>query len=120
VATVIVFVLAMVLHPEVQAKAQAEIDSVLGGCRLPEMSDRESLPYVCCIVKEVLRWWPAFPLGEYHKYYTKFSALNMMLVRRTSCIYPRRRVPRILYTQGLNHVGTARGSFDNKLTKHLL
>ncbi|ELU38086.1 cytochrome P450 [Rhizoctonia solani AG-1 IA] len=64
VATVIVFVLAMVLHPEVQAKAQAEIDSVLGGTRLPEMTDRESLPYVCCIVKEVLRWWPAFPLGE--------------------------------------------------------
>ncbi|KAF8748995.1 cytochrome p450 [Rhizoctonia solani] len=66
VATVIVFVLAMVLHPEVQAKAQAEIDSVLGGSRLPEMTDRESLPYVCCIVKEVLRWWPAFPLGVPH------------------------------------------------------
>ncbi|KDN34232.1 hypothetical protein RSAG8_12675, partial [Rhizoctonia solani AG-8 WAC10335] len=66
VATVIVFVLAMVLHPEVQAKAQAEIDSILGGTRLPEMTDRESLPYVCCIVKEVLRWWPAFPLGVPH------------------------------------------------------
>ncbi|CAE6458090.1 hypothetical protein ACGC1H_006834 [Rhizoctonia solani] len=66
VATVIVFVLAMVLHPEVQAKAQAEIDSVLGGARLPEMTDRESMPYVCCIVKEVLRWWPAFPLGVPH------------------------------------------------------
>lgn len=60
----IVFVLAMVLHPEVQAKAQAEIDALLGDSRLPEMSDRESLPYVCCIVKEVLRWWPAFPIGE--------------------------------------------------------
>lgn len=66
VATVIVFVLAMVLHPEVQAKAQAEIDALLGDGRLPEMSDRESLPYVCCIVKEVLRWWPAFPLGVPH------------------------------------------------------
>ncbi|CCO36214.1 O-methylsterigmatocystin oxidoreductase Short=OMST oxidoreductase [Rhizoctonia solani AG-1 IB] len=44
VATVIVFVLAMVLHPEVQTKAQAEIDSVLGGTRLPEMADRDSLP----------------------------------------------------------------------------
>lgn len=53
----------MVLHPDVQAKAQAEIDALLGGSRLPEMSDRESMPYVCCIVKEVLRWWPVFPLG---------------------------------------------------------
>lgn len=66
VATVIVFVLAMVLHPDVQAKAQAEIDALLGGSRLPEMSDRESMPYVCCIVKEVLRWWPVFPLGVPH------------------------------------------------------
>ncbi|EUC55382.1 cytochrome P450 family protein [Rhizoctonia solani AG-3 Rhs1AP] len=66
VATVIVFVLAMVLHPEVQTKAQTEIDSVLGGTRLPEMTDRDSMPYVCCIVKEVLRWWPAFPLGVPH------------------------------------------------------
>jgi hypothetical protein len=55
----------MVLHPDVQAKAQAEIDSLLGHTRLPEMSDRESLPYVCCIVKEVLRWWPVFPLGMF-------------------------------------------------------
>lgn len=53
----------MVLHPEIQEKAQAEIDAILGDSRLPEMSDRESMPYVCCIVKEVLRWWPVFPLG---------------------------------------------------------
>ncbi|KAG8738891.1 hypothetical protein FRC10_006408 [Ceratobasidium sp. 414] len=43
---VIVFVLAMVLHPDVQKRAQAEIDALLGDGRLPEMSDRESLPYV--------------------------------------------------------------------------
>ncbi|KAG9126871.1 hypothetical protein FRC07_001619 [Ceratobasidium sp. 392] len=47
---------AMVLHPDIQARAQAEIDALLGVERLPEMTDRESLPYVCCIVKEVLRW----------------------------------------------------------------
>ncbi|KAG8716279.1 hypothetical protein FRC09_015922, partial [Ceratobasidium sp. 395] len=57
---------AMVLHPEVQTRAQAEIDALLGDGRLPEMSDRESLPYVCCIIKEVLRWWPVFPLGVPH------------------------------------------------------
>ncbi|QRW11771.1 cytochrome P450 family protein [Ceratobasidium sp. AG-Ba] len=66
VATVMVFVLAMVLHPDVQVRAQEEIDALLGHARLPEMTDRGSLPYVCCIVKEVLRWWPVFPLGVPH------------------------------------------------------
>jgi hypothetical protein len=39
------FLLAMVLHPEVFAKAQKEIDSVVGTDRLPSFSDRASLPY---------------------------------------------------------------------------
>ena len=62
----------MVLHPEVQAKAQAELDSVLGSApgaaaptRMPGFSDRERLPYVNAVVKEVLRWNPAVPLGEF-------------------------------------------------------
>jgi cytochrome P450 len=50
------FVLAMTLHPEIQRKAQEEIDAVIGRDRLPEMRDRKDLPYVDCIVKEVLRY----------------------------------------------------------------
>lgn len=48
-----VFVLAMVLYPNVMRKAQAEIDAVVGRSRLPNFSDRASLPYVGAIVKEV-------------------------------------------------------------------
>ncbi len=55
----------MVLNPDVQARGQAEIDSVLGTERLPTAADRESLPYVNAIVKEVLRWNPAVPLGNH-------------------------------------------------------
>lgn len=44
----------MTLFPEVQRKAQEEIDQVLGG-RLPAVADRGKLPYVDAIVKEVLR-----------------------------------------------------------------
>lgn len=45
----------MLLYPEVQRKAQAEVDRVVGRDRLPDFSDEGSLPYVSAIVKEVLR-----------------------------------------------------------------
>jgi cytochrome P450 len=54
----------MVLFPEVQRKAQQEIDSVIGGDRLPTAEDRPRLPYVEALVAEVLRWQPVLPLGE--------------------------------------------------------
>ncbi|KAJ3574049.1 hypothetical protein NP233_g2020 [Leucocoprinus birnbaumii] len=59
-----IFMLAMTLHPECQIRAQAEIDALLDGSRLPEVSDRESLPYIDCIVKETHRWLNAVPGGE--------------------------------------------------------
>ncbi|QRW00927.1 cytochrome P450 family protein [Ceratobasidium sp. AG-Ba] len=65
-ATAVVFILAMTLYPEIQAKAQAEIDQVVGGNRLPEMEDRASLPYLECVLKEVLRWQTVVPLGVPH------------------------------------------------------
>jgi hypothetical protein len=37
--TILNFVLAMVLHPEVQKKAQDEIDSVVGTDRLPNINE---------------------------------------------------------------------------------
>ena len=45
----------MVLHPEVQRKAQEEIDRVVGTDRLPQFTDRENLPYLECVVQETLR-----------------------------------------------------------------
>jgi cytochrome P450 len=53
----------MAMHPELQAKAQTEVDSVLHDKRLPDMDDRPSMPYVHAIVKEVLRWRSVAPLG---------------------------------------------------------
>ncbi|KAG9098356.1 hypothetical protein FRC07_010657, partial [Ceratobasidium sp. 392] len=60
------FFLAMQLYPDVQRKAQAELDAVVGSNRLPNMQDMNHLPYIRCIVKEVLRWIPAVPLGIPH------------------------------------------------------
>jgi cytochrome P450 len=57
------FFLFMTQNPEVQARAQAEIDQVTGGERLPTYDDRERLPYVAALVKEVLRCAAIVPQG---------------------------------------------------------
>ena len=64
-SSVITFTLAMTLYPDVQRKAQAEIDQIVGNSRLPNFSDEATLPYVQAIVKEVLRWHPVAPLGGF-------------------------------------------------------
>ncbi|KAG1765989.1 cytochrome P450 [Suillus placidus] len=46
VATINSFFLAMTLFPDVQKKAQAEIDAVVGPDRLPSFADQGSLPYL--------------------------------------------------------------------------
>ncbi|KAJ3491621.1 hypothetical protein NLI96_g551 [Meripilus lineatus] len=61
------FMLIMLLHPDVQKKAQQEIDRVLGEGKLPDFGDRESLPYVECVLQESMRWHPALPLGVPHR-----------------------------------------------------
>ena len=55
----------MALYPEVQKKAQAEIDSVVGPNRLPNFEDRPSLPYINAVVKESMRWHTPAPLGAF-------------------------------------------------------
>lgn len=61
-ATLYAFVQAMILFPEVQKTAQAQIEAVCGD-RLPEMEDYEKLPYIRCVMKETFRWLPAAVLG---------------------------------------------------------
>lgn len=54
----------MALYPEVQKKAQAELDAVVGSTRLPTMADRARLPYIEGVIREVYRWNPVAPLGK--------------------------------------------------------
>lgn len=55
----------MLLHPEVQKKAQEELDRVCSD-RLPTMEDEFNLPYIRCCVKESCRWMPTGILGVPH------------------------------------------------------
>jgi hypothetical protein len=54
----------MTLHPEVQARARAELDAVVGQDRLPNCNDREHLPYIGALIKESVRWHCVAPSGR--------------------------------------------------------
>lgn len=80
------FFLAMTLYPEVQRKAQSELDRVLGG-RLPRVADRRLLPYVDAVVKEVYRWHPVAPMGIPHMS-TEDDEFNGLFIPKGSLILP--------------------------------
>ncbi|KAF8895094.1 cytochrome P450 [Infundibulicybe gibba] len=65
-------------QPRRTAKAQNEIDAVVGNDRLPGSEDRPSLPYVEAIYREVMRWRPVLPLGVPH------TSLRTMFTRAIS------------------------------------
>ncbi|KAF4610220.1 hypothetical protein D9613_010340 [Agrocybe pediades] len=65
-AAVKLFFAAMLCYPEVQKKAQAEVDRVLQGRLLPEFTDEGDMPYVGAVIKELLRWKPIAPLAVPH------------------------------------------------------
>ncbi|KAM5349584.1 hypothetical protein ACJ41O_006089 [Fusarium nematophilum] len=57
-STMLSCILAMAYFPEVQQKAHAEMDRVVGDERSPDWADIDEgrLPYLAAIVKETLRW----------------------------------------------------------------
>jgi cytochrome P450 len=59
------FLVAMLLFPDIQRKAQDELDSVVGRDRLPTFEERPKLPFVDAVSREVLRWRPVTPLGSF-------------------------------------------------------
>lgn len=60
----------MAMYPDVQKKAQAELDLHIGSNRLPEFSDIDSLVYVQAVALEVARWLPVVPGGIAHRLMT--------------------------------------------------
>ncbi|KAK7051589.1 hypothetical protein VNI00_004568 [Paramarasmius palmivorus] len=58
--------LFLTAHPEVQRKAQAELDRVVGNQRLPVLEDFDNLPYLQAIIKETHRIRPIAPIAIPH------------------------------------------------------
>ncbi|KAF5365530.1 hypothetical protein D9757_013937 [Collybiopsis confluens] len=75
-----------VAHPNVQRKAQEELDRVVGRDRLPNLEDRPSLPYIEAIIKEVLRWHPVTPCGVPHTSTEDDEYEGMFIPKGTSII----------------------------------
>ncbi|KAF9446841.1 cytochrome P450, partial [Macrolepiota fuliginosa MF-IS2] len=65
VSMVETFFLAMGMYPDIQRRAQCELDAALGG-RLPDFNDRASLPYINALMKEIMRWHVVTPLAVPH------------------------------------------------------
>ncbi|KIJ46878.1 hypothetical protein M422DRAFT_164665 [Sphaerobolus stellatus SS14] len=64
-------VLALILNPHAQQRAQEELDTVIGSpdsnlFRLPIHEDRDRLPYIDAILKEAIRWWQPVPTALPH------------------------------------------------------
>ncbi|KAH9926307.1 cytochrome P450 98A3 [Epithele typhae] len=60
------FFLAMAMFPDVQRKAQAELDRVVGRDRLPDFSDADDLPYLRALLTELARWHIVTPISSPH------------------------------------------------------
>ncbi|KAF7366405.1 O-methylsterigmatocystin oxidoreductase [Mycena sanguinolenta] len=81
------FFLIMLLFPDARDKAQAELDSVVGTHRLPTFADRENLPYIEALMKELIRWHPVCRLCIPHRA-LEDDIYNGYLIPKGSIILP--------------------------------
>ncbi|KZS88717.1 cytochrome P450 [Sistotremastrum niveocremeum HHB9708] len=86
-SAMLTFVLAMSLEPEVQKRAQKEIDDIVDSDRLPNIMDRERLPYVNALIKEVYRYHPPAPLAVPHSV-SRHDTYDGMFIPKESIILP--------------------------------
>ncbi|KAF5309876.1 hypothetical protein D9619_010560 [Psilocybe cf. subviscida] len=84
---VLTFFRAMILNPHVVAKAQEEIDRVVGRDRLPSIEDKPDLPYVRSVAAEILRYAPSIPLGIPHTV-TKDDYYDGYFIPKGTIVFP--------------------------------
>src|SRR5579863_7717265 len=78
--------LAMLAYPESQARAQAELDAVVGRAQPPTFADYPQLPYIRAMVEEILRWGTVAPQGVPHCVTRDDWYEGMFIPKGTICI----------------------------------
>lgn len=86
VSSLMTFFLAITLFPDVQKKAQEELDRVIGD-RLPVSADRPNLPYIEAVVSETHRWHPVAPMALPHSS-TKEDVIHGYRIPKGSLLLP--------------------------------
>ncbi|KAI9646142.1 hypothetical protein NHQ30_005582 [Ciborinia camelliae] len=87
-ATTLVGILNLLLHPSIFCKARNLLDQTIGPDRLPSLKDRDNpkLLYIEYIVQELVRWRPLSPLGVPHKSLND-DIYNEMFIPRGTNVY---------------------------------
>ncbi|KAI9445683.1 cytochrome P450 [Lactarius psammicola] len=80
------WLLAVLAYPEVQNKAHAELDEVVGSARPPTFADLPSLPYIRAMVRETLRWSLTVPFGVPHASTEDDWYEGMFIPKGTVCL----------------------------------
>ncbi|CAE6440227.1 unnamed protein product [Rhizoctonia solani] len=101
VSTLLSFLVAMQMYPEVQSRAREEVlSSIDPTTGQPAPADVVELPYLKNVLREVIRWLPALPLGiphatkdddEYRGYHIPARSVivpNLWALSREDSIYP--------------------------------
>jgi hypothetical protein len=98
------YFLAMLIWPDIQTKAQAEVDHVIGKDRLPVFEDAPNMPYVQAVINECLRWIPVFPLCKSPQLYyiIRLAKLANITSSCPACHKPVWRVSGLPHSEG-NH-----------------
>ncbi|CAG7833832.1 unnamed protein product [Allacma fusca] len=82
--------LYMIIWPEVQAKVQEEIDSVIGSSRIPSLEDKPNMIYTEAVLCEIHRFCTLVPFSVYHSTLadTKFAGYK---IPKDTCIFANMR-----------------------------
>ncbi|KAG6373486.1 cytochrome P450 [Boletus reticuloceps] len=86
-ATLDTLILAMIMYPEVQDRAQASLDKVVGRDRLPTLNDRASLQYIDAMLREALRWGSLVPMCVPHRV-TQDDVFERSLIPKGAVVIP--------------------------------
>ncbi|EKM54591.1 uncharacterized protein PHACADRAFT_210387 [Phanerochaete carnosa HHB-10118-sp] len=85
-STLMNIVAMLFIYPNVQRQVQDELDSVIGGKRLPDFDDREPLPYLEAVIHETMRWHPTTPFNLPHSSTTDDIYRGMYIPKGTTVL----------------------------------